>query len=141
MNARVQTEETPGKPSSTSYMGLFGSDSCSDSGSLFRRRSKESSSSSPPKPKSLSEVQDELVKKYPPSAVVILTRTPSRSADDFRWWDYHGPKHRYPTCEEWIEKFYEYQRLCGRNCPVWSKIQIETCGLEVYPEKLLNDST
>ncbi|XP_062000603.1 uncharacterized protein LOC133717872 [Rosa rugosa] len=116
-------------------MGVFGF----DSGSLFRRRSKESSSSSSQKPKSLSEVQDELVKKYPPGAVVILTRTPSRSADCFRW-DYHRPKYRYPTCEEWIEKFYEYQRSCGRNCPVWSKIQIETCGLEVYPEKLLNDS-
>ncbi|KAM5564130.1 hypothetical protein ABKV19_018645 [Rosa sericea] len=103
-----------------------------------RRRSEESSSSSSQQPKSLTQVQDELVKKYPPGAVVILTRTPPRSADDFRR-EYLLQK--YPTCEEWIQRFYKLQRLCGSNCPEWSKIRIETCGLEVLPEKLLNDST
>lgn len=52
----------------------------------------------------LSEVQDELVKKYPPGAVVILTRTPSRSDDDFRR---KYPELKFPTCEEWIERFYK----------------------------------
>ncbi|KAL6205541.1 hypothetical protein ACLB2K_022799 [Fragaria x ananassa] len=33
------------------------------------------------------------------------------------------------------------QRFSGRNCPIWSKIGIVACGLEVYPEKLLNDKT
>lgn len=54
----------------------------------------------------LSEVQDELVmiKKYPPGAVVILTRTPSRSDDDFRR---KYPELKFSTCEEWIERFYK----------------------------------